>query len=215
MSVADIMEAMSKAGAPIEAILIAVRAIEAKDAEIEARRANDRERKRRQRGTVTGQSRDTDVTVTDTPPVLDKETSPTPPKEINPTPRVGIALARKAAGFGPPEGIEIGLWNEFCGQRKKPLTSTAYQAILNKLAEAAEAGWPPGELFTRALEGGWETIFVPKEPRNGRSGSDSLGGGSGQRGANRQDGFLSAIRQAADSFGPNDCGGMPRAAGMG
>ncbi|HEX8556429.1 MAG TPA: hypothetical protein VF695_17155, partial [Sphingomonas sp.] len=69
MSVSDLMEAMAAAGAPMEAIVLAVRALEAKDAEIEARRAGDRERKRRQRaGTVTGQSRDMAVTVTDETP---------------------------------------------------------------------------------------------------------------------------------------------------
>lgn len=226
----DLMEAMAKAGAPMDAIIIAVRALEEKDATIHAaeqeaqdKRAAHAEWKRLNRAAkkaldspcdVHGQSMDE----TENPPVLDKETlSPTPPiKEIKPSPRVGIALVRKAGGFGPPEGVAIGLWNEFCGQRKKPITESAYTAILKKLAEGAEAGWPPGDMFTRALEGCWETIFVPKEIYNGRSRQNGLGTGAQQRGSNRQqDGFLNAIRDAADSFGPGERGGMPRAAGVG
>ena len=64
MKASDLLQAMLDAGAPIDAAMIALRALEAKDAEIEARRSVERERKRRQRardtdGTVTGQSRDT------------------------------------------------------------------------------------------------------------------------------------------------------------
>jgi len=67
------MEAMSAAGAPMEAILIAVRALEGRDDALEQKRSVERERKRRQRardrdtdGNVTGQSRDMDVTVPET-----------------------------------------------------------------------------------------------------------------------------------------------------
>ena len=74
MGIADLMEQLLEAGAPMEAVIIAVRAVEAKDAELAERKTNDRDRKRRQRargrdedGTVTGQSRDEDGTVTDTP----------------------------------------------------------------------------------------------------------------------------------------------------
>ena len=58
MPVSELMKAMGEAGAPFEAILIAVRAIEAKDAEIAARdaqaaekKAKDAARKRSVRGT--------------------------------------------------------------------------------------------------------------------------------------------------------------------
>lgn len=84
MKMSDLIEQMAEAGAPLEAIILAVRAVEGAGAEVEQRRAGDRERKRRQRdksrdghGTVTGQSRDK-------PPVSFPETktvSPTPPSE--------------------------------------------------------------------------------------------------------------------------------------
>jgi len=85
MKVSDLMRAMSDAGAPMEAILIAVKAIEESNDAIEQRRAGERERKRRQRaksdevdGTLPGQSRDIAGTVTaEAPlslPVLDAQT---------------------------------------------------------------------------------------------------------------------------------------------
>ena len=62
MRPSELAQAMSDAGAPMAAILIALRAIEERDEQIEAKRTVERERKRRQRanadGTVTGQSRD-------------------------------------------------------------------------------------------------------------------------------------------------------------
>lgn len=74
MTTSELMEAMAKAGAPFEAILIAIRALEAKDAEIAAReaeaaakRAKEAARKKEKRGlskdvpqTVHGQSEDND-----------------------------------------------------------------------------------------------------------------------------------------------------------
>ena len=95
----------------------------------------------------------------------------------------------------------------------------------------AMAAWPPGELeeqiehfidrhtaqgtLSKDWQASWRTWVKYWKKFNGRRNENGLAAGSGQRGANRQDGFLSAIRQAADSFGPNDCGGMSRAAGMG
>lgn len=85
MSIADLIRKMSEAGASTEVIALAVEAIEGKDMLIEAKRAAERDRKRRQRS---GQSRDSHGTVTGHPPspLSDKETSPTPPKEINSPP---------------------------------------------------------------------------------------------------------------------------------
>ena len=65
MNLGELIRRMAEAGAPPEAIAIAVEAVETTRAiaaaEIEARRANDRERKQRSRDghvTVTGLSRD-------------------------------------------------------------------------------------------------------------------------------------------------------------
>lgn len=100
MSIATLMQQMSDAGAPMEAILIAVRAIEEVQSQVEARRAGERERKRRQRaaksdedGTVTGQSRDIAGTVTDVTP--SPSFPPNPPN--TPTPVGNNTRTRKGA----------------------------------------------------------------------------------------------------------------------
>ena len=49
MTVSDLMKAMADAGAPFEAILIAVQALEAKDAEIAARDAEVAEKRAKER----------------------------------------------------------------------------------------------------------------------------------------------------------------------
>lgn len=76
MSISDLIQSMADAGAPMDAILIAVRAIEAKDQEQADKRRKAAERKQRERdrkrdshATVTGQSQ------------AKKEIPPTPPKE--------------------------------------------------------------------------------------------------------------------------------------
>ena len=64
MRTSELAAAMAAAGAPIDAILIALRAIEERDEAIDAKRAVERNRKRKQRekaaendGTITGLSR--------------------------------------------------------------------------------------------------------------------------------------------------------------
>lgn len=65
MSISELIRAMAQAGAPTEAIAIAVEAIEAAQSQVAEKRAVERDRKRKQRersrdshGTVTGQSGD-------------------------------------------------------------------------------------------------------------------------------------------------------------
>src|SRR5215207_4678798 len=68
MSIAALIRRMSDAGAPPEAIAIAVEAIEDAQSGLAAKRAKDAERKARQRaGTVTGQSRDSHGTNAECP----------------------------------------------------------------------------------------------------------------------------------------------------
>jgi hypothetical protein len=92
VSLATLIRRMTEAGAPPEAIAIAVEEIEAIQASLDARRTADRERKREQRereksANVTGHSEDSHNVVPITPS-LDKEIPPRPPKEINPIPCV-------------------------------------------------------------------------------------------------------------------------------
>lgn len=89
MSLATLIRRMTDAGAPPEAIALAVEEIEAMQAVIDSRRLADRDRKRAYRESqksadVLGQSGDSPETVRDMG-FLDKEKSPRPPKEINPS----------------------------------------------------------------------------------------------------------------------------------
>lgn len=149
-------------------------------ASLERRRSADRERSQRRRDAEHNVNHVTSRDVADAadaPPSLDKETSPRPLKEINLTPRATCAgaLARKAGGFGPPEGVTLHTWNVFCGQRKKPITKIAYDRMLVTIAEAFDVGWPPGELVERSIEKGWETLFTPTERRNGKRPANDFG----------------------------------------
>ena len=75
MSLSQLIRSMAAAGATPEAIALAVEAIEARDATIEARRVAERDRKRRQRA---GQSRDSHGTVTGQLPPKRKVSPHTP-----------------------------------------------------------------------------------------------------------------------------------------
>lgn len=107
MSIGELIRAMSAAGAPAEAIALAVDAIEAVEAKVDATRAAARDRKRRQRareaaeGEHSAAARDRSVTVTgqshpkcDIPPAPDKKTPD--PKKLTPTPCVHVAPACEA-----------------------------------------------------------------------------------------------------------------------
>ncbi len=204
MSVSDLMEAMAAAGAPMEAIILAVRALEAKDAEvakqatlIEERRANDRDRKRRQRakdtgGTVTGRSRDTDGTVTDEP--LSR-----PPNEINSNPPTHTPeikpRARKAENFVLPQHIPAEPWDGWLAMRRrmgKAPTDYAKSLAVVELDKLAADGWPPGEVLNHCTMNSYQGIFPPKDRANG---NDRKTGANGNQ---RGDGFSRALREVAD-----------------
>lgn len=101
MSLANLVRRMTEAGAPPEAIAIALEEIEAIQASLDARRVADRDRKRAQRerqknSNVTGQSEDGHGTVTDISAArvsLDKK-APQTPEKINPIPCVRETRAR-------------------------------------------------------------------------------------------------------------------------
>lgn len=133
MTPSQLMEAMAGAGAPFEAILIAIRALEEKDAEIAARdnaaaekRARDAARKKASRGTseetpgnVTGQSTDVPETVLDDPSLsrLPNENNSNPSTHTHPdnnSPREGTdpadaeavpASQRKRQRKAKPEAV--------------------------------------------------------------------------------------------------------------
>lgn len=92
MSIANLIRRMSEIGATPEMIALAVEEVEAIQADLNARRNADRDRKRAQRerqktADVTGQVTPCHGQSRDRVP-LDKEIPPRPPKEINPLPCV-------------------------------------------------------------------------------------------------------------------------------
>ena len=167
MKVSDLMVAMSEAGAPMAAILIAVRALEERDAQIAARdaekagkRAKDAARKKEEREAarrlatdVHGQSMDIPATVhgasVDCP--NDVQTDPSlsllPNENIsNPTththPEGDTPLARKGHRFPPdfacPTWADPDVWADLLKNRKtKHLTNTA--TAHRKFVNAVEA----------------------------------------------------------------------------
>lgn len=135
------------------------------DDELARRRAVDRERKRAARAAVRGQSEDKSKDVSEETPL---SLSPNE-NNSNPhthTPEKNTPRARK--GWPVPVGVSAEQWVAFCCQRKKPLNEHAYGLLTGKLETLARDGWPPGEMIDRAIEHGWETVFAPKDHRNGR-----------------------------------------------
>ena len=95
LSIAQMMRRMAELGAPMEAILIAVEAIEAAQSKDDERKRKDRERKRAKAADLDASEefpRKIHGTGAEIPPEIPhstpspKERSPTPPKEITPSP---------------------------------------------------------------------------------------------------------------------------------
>lgn len=178
MSIAQLIRDMSAAGAPAEAIALAVEAIEAAQSALEDRRAVERDRKRRQRerakdtgGTVTGRSRDTDGTFADTPSL---SPSPLPsPHTPQPTPRPHThpdnTPARKADPFPCPDWCEMAVWRDLKANRKaKRLanTATAHERFIAAVMGMADDEWPPGRIVQAIAANGWGGAHDPRPARS-------------------------------------------------
>jgi len=188
MTVSELMQAMADAGAPFDAILIAVRALEAKDAEIAARdaevaekRAKDAERKRNARAstdnprTVHGRGADAQNSspIVYKPPVSPK--GDTAPK--------GVRGSRREKTKPPakPENVSEQTWADFVRHRhakRAPVTETAMVGIKR---EAEKAGWPLERALVETITRGWQSFradWIADKPSGG-SGSflSSLGSG--------------------------------------
>lgn len=162
MRTSELMQALSEAGAPMEAILIAVRALEEKENEIAMRKAGDRERKRRQRaraqdtdGTFAGQSQDTDGTVTDNnaPPL----SRPLPPQTpLTPTHTPGYNKpARVKGGLAKPEDVSPQVWTDFQRHRKAKRADLSETALAGIRREAGKAGWSMDAALAECIARGW------------------------------------------------------------
>jgi hypothetical protein len=195
MSMAQIMQAMSEAGAPFEAILIAVRAIEERDAAIADRRAAERDRKRRQRerdshGTVTGQSEDAGGQ----PPVLDKESVPqTPFKEIKPTPRTvrGSACGVYLPVGWKPSTFGVGtIAGEIVGRRGQDWAKRAFETFENHWRAATGKTARKGD-----WQATWANWVIEQDRRDGQNGTRQSNSQYGLRGS-RPDPAVDMLRAA-------------------
>lgn len=129
MTITDLIRRMKEAGAPMEAILIAVEAVEERDraeADRKAKRAEQKRVERERRATVDDMSRDCRATVADTPS-LDKERSPTPPKEIKPS---HVSSLRSETNTRAKNDLEIEFsetfWPEWPHKVGKPAALTSF-----------------------------------------------------------------------------------------
>lgn len=179
MKASELMEALAAAGAPLEAILIAVKALEAKDAEIASKdaeaaekRAKDAERKRIARAstdcprTVHGHGADAEAD-----PSLSRPLSPQTP--LTPThTHPDITPARKGRDFPMLDCTDAETWADFLRNRKAkrlPNTASAHRKLQSDLADiSARTGWPPGEVFAACVARGWGAIYDPRETTNDR-----------------------------------------------
>lgn len=180
MKPSELAEAMAAAGAPLEAILVALKALEAKDAEIAERegqvaekRAKDAARKRAERHAarnVHGQSTDSPETV-QANPSLSLPLSPQTPQTPTHT-HPDIYPARKGRDFPMLDCTDAETWGDFLRNRKAkrlPNTATARRKLESDLAEvSARTGWPPGEVFAACVAKGWGAIYDPRETTNDR-----------------------------------------------
>lgn len=165
MTTSELMKAMADAGAPFEAILIAVQALDAKDAEIAARdreqsekRAKDAERKRTSRAERSSRSRPRNVHG------RSKDCPPDPPiEEFIPPVSSDEETKPQPNSKGPntaakPDSVKAETWRDFLELRKKkraPVTETVVAGIG---AEAAAAGWSLEAALAKCVTRGWQSF---------------------------------------------------------
>lgn len=140
MSIAALIRSMADAGAPAEAIALAVEAIEAAQGTVIRQREVARDRKRRQRShgrddsvTVTGQSRDTDETVTPSAPSLSPPPQ-TPPPHTHP--RGDIYNPRAKAGPKVLAESFATFWAVYPKRKAKDAAERAFSKAMARIDDA-------------------------------------------------------------------------------
>lgn len=178
----EMMQRMSDAGAPFDAIMVAVRHIEALETANSERKAKDAARKRAKREeehvsadnprTVHGRGADNSAAP------LSPDKSPPDPQKLtpNPAPTGRVIPPRAREKFPAPEGVASDQWKGFLQLRtakRQPMTERGYSLLCGKLTGLAEHGYPPGEMIDLAIERGWTTVHEPHDDqprqRNGYS----------------------------------------------
>lgn len=161
LSLSALIRSMSAAGAPAEAIALAVEAIEGAEAKLTAQREAARDRKRKQRA---GQSRDGHGTVTgrsgdshDAAP-LSRPLSPQTP--LSPTHSPPDITTRARGGNSRPVGFDQ-FWAVYPNKVKKPVAERAYAKALGKIS-----GHDPPSVLLAGVERAkasreWLDGFIP------------------------------------------------------
>lgn len=164
MSLAALARRLADAGTPVDAIIMALEAVEAEQSRIAEGREKAAERKRRQRAkgrddgvTVTGQSQDGhEDSPLSLPPNENNSNPPTHTHE-NITPPRGKASAKPITPAKPSE-VSDQVWRDFVGHRKAkraPITETAMDGIRR---EAGKAGWRLEAALAETVTRGWQTF---------------------------------------------------------
>jgi hypothetical protein len=172
VSIATLIRRMTDAGAPPEAIALAVEEIEALQACLDARRDADRLRKRAQReaqksADVTGQSGDCPETVTpiSPSPLIPPKKAPEPQK-IHPPLSPNPDYLR---GKNLPDGLPAEPWLAFVRSRKAtpkvPFTEDAARGAARKTLKLVGEGYDAAKLLWMAVDKGWRTVFANDECR--------------------------------------------------
>lgn len=183
MTPSQLMQALSEAGAPFEAILIAVKALDEKDAEIAARdaekaekRARDAERKRQSRASVKrprkvrGRSKDCPAD----PP---KDNIQTPGSGISPSGENQNAVCVRDADWPEiPNWVDPVAWNGFHEMRRKKrawATARAVDLLLADLTKWRAKGHDPTLILNTSTKSNWTDLYEPKATANDRQHSHS------------------------------------------
>jgi hypothetical protein len=203
MSIAALMEQMIDAGAPMAAVLIAVRAIEERDRADAERRAGATRRKQQQRErdrsrdghvTVTGQSQDSH----DETPSFDKEGLPqTPFQEINSIPvretreRVTRLGTRLPEGWKPTKLNRDTVAGQIIESRGQDWARRSLESFDNHWRsktgkDAVKADWQKT----------WANWVIEQDRRDGRNGART-----GTHGVAGNDGFGITTRAALAFLG--------------
>jgi hypothetical protein len=171
VNASELMQALSDAGAPLEAIIIAVRALDEKDAEIRARddaakekRAADAARKREERaagkaskdGPRTRRGRGEDAPLNDNILI--------PPAEVK--------TSAKRASFDLPDWVPEEEWADFDEMRrampKVPWRPAAKRGVIAELEKLRGEGHCPAKLLRKAVTRGWRQVFPGDDTMGGR-----------------------------------------------
>jgi hypothetical protein len=212
---AALIRGMAAAGAPAEAIALAVEAIQVSEVAINSRRAADRDRKRGQRSklpeNVTGQSAEGPHNVTPISANVPAETAPVSPHEeissppsATPSPKGDSPLAPRrrrspprSADFEVPDWIPADAWAAFAEMRSrkgKPLDSYTAKHLFGRLRTILDAGWNIEDVINKAAVGNHDGFWMP----DGRDSNLRRTTANGKPRALNMEELRSAIRYAED-----------------